>query len=77
MDPVSLNITRKIEDAIILHLLLVGVLRLLWIAYKLLADQCGEEHGGPGAVIFWGAMKAIVVYGGKALAAAGNNAATS
>ncbi len=42
-------------------LLLVGGLGLLWIAYKLLADQGGDEHDGPGAATFWGAMKTIVV----------------
>lgn len=42
-------------------LMLVGGLGLLWIAYKLLADQGGEEHQGPMASTFWGAMKTIVV----------------
>ena len=42
-------------------LLLVGGLGLLWIAYKLLADQGGDEHDGPVASTFWGAMKTIVV----------------
>ena len=42
-------------------LLLVGGLGLLWIAYKLLADQTGKEHTGPVAATFWGAMKTIVV----------------
>ncbi len=43
-------------------LMLAGGLGLLWIAYKLIADQGGEdgEHG-PGANTFWGAMKTIVV----------------
>lgn len=42
-------------------LMLVGGLGLLWIAYKLLADQGGDEHDGPMATTFWGAMKTIVV----------------
>ena len=42
-------------------LMLVGGLGLLWIAYKLLADQDGEGHDGPAATTFWGAMKTIVV----------------
>ena len=43
-------------------LMLVGGLGLLWIAYKLIADQGGgdDEHG-PAASTFWGAMKTIVV----------------
>lgn len=43
-------------------LMLVGGLGLLWIAYKLIADQNdGEGEHGPGATTFWGAMKTIVV----------------
>jgi YjbE family integral membrane protein len=42
-------------------LMLVGGLGLLWIAYKLLADQSDGEHDGPSASTFWGAMKTIVV----------------
>ena len=42
-------------------LMLLGGLGLLWIAYKLLADQVGKEHDGPVASTFWGAMKTIVV----------------
>ncbi|ARV19707.1 hypothetical protein AEP_02781 [Curvibacter sp. AEP1-3] len=42
-------------------LMLVGGLGLLWIAYKLLADQGGDEHDGPSATTFWGAMKTIIV----------------
>jgi len=42
-------------------LMLVGGLGLVWIAYKLLADQGGDEHEGPAASTFWGAMKTIVV----------------
>jgi YjbE family integral membrane protein len=42
-------------------LMLVGGLGLLWIAFKLLADQDGKEHDGPVATTFWGAMKTIVI----------------
>ena len=42
-------------------LMLVGGLALLWIAYKLLAGDGGEEHDGPVVTTFWGAMKTIVV----------------
>ncbi len=42
-------------------LMLVGGLGLLWIAYKLLADQDSTAHDGPMASTFWGAMKTIVV----------------
>lgn len=42
-------------------LMLVGGLGLLWIAYKLLADQGEKEHTGPAANTFWGAMKTIVI----------------
>lgn len=42
-------------------LMLVGGLGLLWIAYKLIADQGNKEHDGPMASTFWGAMKTIVV----------------
>jgi YjbE family integral membrane protein len=42
-------------------LMLVGGLGLLWIAYKLLADQGDKQHSGPVANTFWGAMKTIVV----------------
>jgi len=42
-------------------LMLVGGLGLVWIAYKLLADQGGNEHDAPVASTFWGAMKTIVV----------------
>ena len=44
-------------------LMLVGGLGLLYIAWKLLADQGhddGEEHA-TGATTFWGAMKTIVI----------------
>lgn len=42
-------------------LMLAGGIGLLWIAYKLLADQSDGEHDGPVASTFWGAMKTIVV----------------
>ncbi len=42
-------------------LMLAGGVGLLWIAYKLLADQNDGEHDGPVASTFWGAMKTIVV----------------
>ncbi|NCN71055.1 MAG: TerC family protein [Betaproteobacteria bacterium] len=42
-------------------LMLVGGLGLVWIAYKLLADDDGGEHSGPQANTFWGAMKTIIV----------------
>lgn len=42
-------------------LMLVGGIGLVWIAYKLLADQGGAEHDGPVANTFWGAMKTIVI----------------
>ncbi len=42
-------------------LMLVGGLGLVWIAYKLLADQEDEGHEGPMANTFWGAMKTIIV----------------
>jgi YjbE family integral membrane protein len=42
-------------------LMLLGGLGLVWIAYKLLADQGSGEHDGPVASTFWGAMKTIVV----------------
>ena len=42
-------------------LMLVGGLALLWIAYKLMADQGGKEHDGPVVSTFWGAMKTIVI----------------
>jgi YjbE family integral membrane protein len=42
-------------------LMLVGGLGLVWIAYKLLADQGGEEHDGPVVGTFWAAMKTIVI----------------
>jgi YjbE family integral membrane protein len=42
-------------------LMLVGGLGLVWIAYKLLADQGGDEHDGPVVSTFWAAMKTIIV----------------
>ncbi len=42
-------------------LMLLGGLGLVWIAYKLLADEGGGEHDGPVITTFWGAMKTIVV----------------
>jgi YjbE family integral membrane protein len=42
-------------------LMLVGGLGLVWIAYKLLADQEDEDSHGPVASTFWGAMKTIIV----------------
>ncbi len=42
-------------------LMLVGGLALVWIAYKLIADDGGDEHSGPVATTFWGAMKTIVI----------------
>jgi YjbE family integral membrane protein len=42
-------------------LMLIGGLGLVWIAYKLLADQGDGEHDGPVVSTFWGAMKTIVV----------------
>ena len=43
-------------------LMLLGGVGLLWIAYKLIADQGGEDEGhGPGATTFWGAMKTIII----------------
>ena len=41
-------------------LLLAGGVGLVWIAYKLLADQGGNEHDGPVVSTFWGAMKSHV-----------------
>jgi YjbE family integral membrane protein len=42
-------------------LMLIGGLALLWIAYNLLADQSSDEHDGPTATTFWGAMKTIMI----------------
>jgi YjbE family integral membrane protein len=42
-------------------LMALGGAGLVWIAYRLLADQDGEAARGPVAGTFWGAMKTIVV----------------
>ncbi|KQP47776.1 TerC family protein [Pseudorhodoferax sp. Leaf274] len=43
-------------------LMLVGGIGLVWIAYKLLADnQGGDADHGPMATTFWGAMKTIMI----------------
>ncbi len=42
-------------------LMLLGGLALVWIAYRLLADEGGGDHHGPIITSFWGAMKTIVV----------------
>ncbi len=43
-------------------LMLVGGLGLVWVAYKLLADNPGHDEGhGPVATTFWGAMKTIII----------------
>lgn len=42
-------------------LMLVGGLGLVWVAYKLLVEQDGDEHDGPAVGTFWGAMKTIIV----------------
>jgi len=42
-------------------LMLVGGLGLVWVAYKLLADDDGDAHSGSPANTFWGAMKTIIV----------------
>ena len=42
-------------------LMLVGGLGLVWIAYKLLADQGDDGHDGPVVTTFWGAMKTIII----------------
>lgn len=42
-------------------LLLLGGALLMWIAYKLLADNDGPEHHVSAAGSFWGAMKTIIV----------------
>ena len=42
-------------------LMLAGGLGLLWIAYKLLADQDSGEHDGPVQTSFWGAIRTIVI----------------
>lgn len=42
-------------------LMLVGGVGLLWIAYRLLAEEEGKEEHGPVVTTFWGAMRTIVV----------------
>lgn len=42
-------------------LMAVGGIGLLWVAYKLLAEDGGGEDHGPAATTFWGAMKTIIV----------------
>ena len=42
-------------------LMLVGGIGLLWVAFKLLAQDGGGEDHGPAATTFWGAMKTIIV----------------
>ena len=44
-------------------LMLVGGIGLVWIAYKLLAPENGDDHDAmhPAAETFWGAMKTIVI----------------
>src|SRR6187551_705057 len=42
-------------------LMLVGGLGLLWVAYKLIAEDGGGDDHGPAATTFWGAMKTIVI----------------
>ena len=39
----------------------LGGAALLWIAYKLVAEDSGDEGHGPVATTFWGAMRTIVV----------------
>ena len=43
-------------------LMLIGGIALIWIAYKLIAEDegDGDEHG-PVATTFWGAMKTIII----------------
>jgi YjbE family integral membrane protein len=42
-------------------LMLVGGVGLLWIAYRLIAEEGGGDEHGPMATTFWGAMKTIVI----------------
>jgi YjbE family integral membrane protein len=39
----------------------LGGAALLWIAYKLIADEGGDDGHGPAASTFWGAMQTIVI----------------
>jgi len=42
-------------------LMLVGGVGLLWIAYRLIADDAGEEKHGAGATTLWAAMRTIII----------------
>jgi YjbE family integral membrane protein len=42
-------------------LMLIGGVGLLWIAYRLIAEDGGNDEHGPMATTFWGAMKTIVI----------------
>jgi YjbE family integral membrane protein len=42
-------------------LMLVGGIGLLWIAYRLIADEGGDDAHGVTATTFWGAMRTIVI----------------
>jgi YjbE family integral membrane protein len=43
-------------------LMAVGGIALMWIAYKLIAEEeSGDEEHGGGATTFWGAMKTIII----------------
>ena len=42
-------------------LMLVGGIGLIWIAYRLIAPAGSDEHQGPSATTFVGAMKTIVI----------------
>jgi YjbE family integral membrane protein len=42
-------------------LMLLGGLGLLWIAYRLIAEDGGNDDHGPMATSFWGAMRTIVI----------------
>jgi YjbE family integral membrane protein len=42
-------------------LMLVGGLGLLWIAYRLVAEDSGGGEHGPVVTTFWGAMRTIVI----------------
>lgn len=42
-------------------LLLVGGVALVWIAYKLLTDDAGDDEHGAAQNTLWGAMKTIII----------------
>jgi YjbE family integral membrane protein len=42
-------------------LMLIGGLGLLWIAYRLISEEGGNETHGPTVTTFWGAMRTIVI----------------